>query len=124
MANDKLNSTLLAPRNSALQSLHRRPWEDEDEDEGSQVIRHGSKGDLSSQEIEDKARQNVEQFVAGHVITNSPIQPDIELETLRGTKISYTIKSGEKFIQPGNIKVLGEREAANGAIWVLDGVIE
>jgi uncharacterized surface protein with fasciclin (FAS1) repeats len=43
---------------------------------------------------------------------------------LSGSSVSYKIKAGEKYIQPGNIKVLGEREAANGAIWVLDGVIE
>jgi len=46
------------------------------------------------------------------------------LDTLKGTTVSYSIKGGEKYIEPGNIKVLGEREAANGAIWVLDGVIE
>jgi hypothetical protein len=38
--------------------------------------------------------------------------------------VSFKVKGGDKFIYPGNIKVLGEREAANGAIWVLDGVIE
>ena len=116
-----MNSTLLVPRNSALQNLHRKPWEDKEED-GKVTQDDGS---LWSKEAEDKARRNVEEFVAGHVIPTHPIQPYVELETIRGTKVSYTIsKSGEKIVNPGNIKILGEREAANGAIWVLDGVIE
>lgn len=75
--------------------------------------------------MEDKARKNVEDFVAGHIITRYPITEDTKLETLSGTEVLYKVRSdGEKYVYPGGIKVLGEREAANGVIWVLDGVIE
>jgi uncharacterized surface protein with fasciclin (FAS1) repeats len=87
-------------------------------------VRQVSKNTVWSKEAEDKARKNVEEFVAGHVITKYPIQEGKDLPTLTGSTVSYRVKAGEKYIYPGNIKVLGEREAANGAIWVLDGVIE
>ena len=74
--------------------------------------------------MEDKARKNVEDFVAGHVITKHPITEDTKLETLSGTTVEYRVKAGVKYVYPGEIQVLGEREAGNGAIWVLDGVIE
>jgi uncharacterized surface protein with fasciclin (FAS1) repeats len=120
LADESVNSTFLVPRNSALQTLPRKPWEDKDNDEG---IQQGSE-DVWSKEAEDKARKNVEDFVAGHVITKYPIEEGEELSTLGGTSVSFKVKGGDKFIYPGNIKVLGEREAANGDIWVLDGVIE
>jgi uncharacterized surface protein with fasciclin (FAS1) repeats len=122
LADDSTNSTLLAPTNSALQTLPRKPWEDKAED--GQVTRHGSKNSFWNKEAEDKARKNIEEFVASHLVTKYPIEEGKQLPTLKGTYISYKVKGGEKFIDPGNIKALGEREAANGAIWVLDGVIE
>lgn len=122
LADESVNSTLLAPRNAVLQTLPRKPWEDQS-DEGP-LTKQGSKDSLWSKEAEDKARKNVEDFVAGHVVTKYPIQEGKDLTTLSGSTISYEVKGGEKYINPGNIKVLGEREAANGAIWVLDGVIE
>jgi uncharacterized surface protein with fasciclin (FAS1) repeats len=110
------------PRNSALQVLPRKPWEDASDEP---LIAHlGSKGSLWSKEAEDKARKNIEHFVSGHIVPQYPIQEGRELPALGGSTVSYNIKGGEKYVRPGNIKVLGEREAANGAIWVLDGVIE
>ena len=122
LADQSVNSTLLVPRNSALQTLPRKPWEDKSNDE--QITKHGSKDLFWNKETEDKAKKNLEEFVAGHIITKYPIQEGKDLPTLTGSTLSYKVKGGEKYIFPGNIKVLGEREAANGAIWVLDGVIE
>lgn len=122
LADESINSTLLVPTNSALQTLPRKPWEDRDDD--GQVTRHGSKDSLWNKKAEDKAKKNIEEFVAGHLVTKYPVEEGKQLATLKGTFVSYTVKGGEKFVDPGNIKVLGEREAANGAIWVLDGAIE
>jgi Fasciclin domain len=124
LADGSVNSTFLVPNNSALQNLHRKPWEDEDE--VSRPDQHGSmpNDDMWNREVEEKARQNVENFVAGHLITRYPIQPDADLPTMKGPSVSYRIENGVKYVRPGNAKVLGEREAANGAIWVLDGVLE
>ena len=123
LADESVNSTLLVPRNSALQTLPRKPWEDKSNDD-PQVSKHGSKDVLWDQEAEDKARKNIEDFVAGHIVTKYPIEEGKELLTLAGSSVSYRSKGGEKFIYPGNIKVLGEKEAANGALWVLDGVLD
>ena len=113
---------MLVPRNSALQTLPRKPWEDKNDKDG---LRRDGKEDLVwDKEVEDKARKNVEDFVAGHVITRYPIEEAKKLDTLSGTQVEYRVKGGDKYVYPGEIKVLGEREAANGAIWVLDGVIE
>jgi uncharacterized surface protein with fasciclin (FAS1) repeats len=68
--------------------------------------------------------KNIEEFVSGHIITEYPIDKNSDLPTLLGKTVSYKVSGGEKYIQPGNVKVVGEREAANGAIWVLDGVVE
>src|SRR5947207_5560171 len=122
LADQSVNSTLLVPRNSALQTLPRKPWEDKSNDE--QITKHDSKDLFWNKEAEDKAKKNLEEFVAGHIITKYPIQEGKDLPTLTGSTLSYKVKGGEKYIFPGNIKILGEREAANGAIWVLDGVIE
>jgi uncharacterized surface protein with fasciclin (FAS1) repeats len=122
LTDEFVNSTLLVPRNSALQTLPRKPWEDKSDDE--QVTKNGPKDILWNKEVEDKARKNVENFVAAHVITKYPIQEGKDLPTLNGSTVSYKVEGGRKYVLPGNIKVLGEREAANGAIWVLDGVIE
>jgi uncharacterized surface protein with fasciclin (FAS1) repeats len=122
LADESTNSTLLVPCNSALQILPRKPWEDRDEKEG---IRRDGKEDLVwDQEVEDQARKNVEDFVAGHLITRYPVEEGKKVDTLRGTQVEYRVMGGDKYVYPGEIKVLGEREAANGAIWVLDGVIE
>ena len=105
-----------------LQTLPRKPWEDKSD--GEQVSKHRSKDLLWNKEEEDKARKNVEDFVASHIITIYPVQEGKGLPTLTGSTLSYKVKGGNKYILPGNIKVLGEREAANGAIWILDGVVE
>ena len=88
------------------------------------MARKGSNDLLWNKEEEDKARKNLEKFVADHLVTKYPIQEGEQLPTLSGGFVSYIVKGGIKYINPGNIQVLGEREAANGAIWVLDGVIE
>lgn len=105
--------------------MPRKPWEDKpDEGDDPKIKMHVLKQLVGPTAAEDKARKNLEQFVYGHVVTKSPIKEGEEVPTLLGTTVSYKTKQGEKFIYPGNIKVVGEREAANGAIWVLDGVIE
>jgi uncharacterized surface protein with fasciclin (FAS1) repeats len=121
LANESLNSTLLVPRNSALQTLPRKPWQDDDGDDPRIVDGNDA---LWSKESEEKAARNVETFVASHLITQSPIHEGKQLPTLTGSFVSYSIKRGQKYIHPGNIEVVGEREAANGAIWILNGVLE
>src|SRR5208282_302814 len=101
LSDESVNSTLLVPRNSALQTLPRKPWEDKSDNE--QVTTHDSKDLLWNKEAEDRARKNLEDFVAAHVITNYPIQEGKDLPTLNGSTVSYKVKGGDKYILPGNI---------------------
>ena len=50
-----MNSTLLVPRNSALQTLPRKPWQDKEE---GPMRDDGKKGDLVwEKEMEDEAAE-------------------------------------------------------------------
>jgi len=52
------NTTLLAPLNSAMSNLPRKPWEDRPDDTSS----------VSAESSEDKAAQNLRRFVLEHVV--------------------------------------------------------
>jgi uncharacterized surface protein with fasciclin (FAS1) repeats len=101
--------------------LPRKPWEDDGGDD-PRIIQDND--GVWSKAAEDQAAKNVETFVASHLVTLYPIQEGKQLPTLTGSFVSYSTKHGKTFIHPGNIEVVGQREAANGAIWVLDGVLE
>lgn len=105
-----------------LQKMPRKPWEDKN-DEPSRS-RKGSMDALLDKETEDKAWKNIEKFVGRHLVTKHPINEGEQLQTLVGTSVFYEVKNGVKFFYPGNIRVVEEKEAANGAIWVLDGVLD
>ncbi|KAL1989011.1 hypothetical protein VTN96DRAFT_5774 [Rasamsonia emersonii] len=118
--NDKSkNTTVLAPLNSAIQSLPRKPWEDPED-----YARFGSMDAYKGQEGEDRARQNLRRFVEAHLVPVSPWKEGEEVETIGGGKVSWT-KDGDKiFIQPGNIEVQSlASQVSNGEVWILKGVI-
>ncbi|KAE8351995.1 hypothetical protein BDV28DRAFT_135931 [Aspergillus coremiiformis] len=118
--NDATNNvTILAPRNSAIQGLPRKPWENPDDYEqfGEAKAYEGPKG-------QDRAKRNLKRFVDAHIIDRSPWNEGDEAESLGGDKLRWT-KDGDKiFIQPGNIEVdsIAER-VSNGEVWILNGVI-
>lgn len=89
--NDKSkNTTVLAPLNSAIQSLPRKPWEDPEDYE-----RFGSVDAYKGQEGEDRARQNLRRFVEAHLVPVSPWKEGEEVETISGGKVTWT-KDGDK----------------------------
>ncbi|KAF7714365.1 Uncharacterized protein PECH_001930 [Penicillium ucsense] len=113
------NITVLAPRNSAVQSLPRKPWEDPEE--------YAKLGEVNAYEGNDgkeRARDNLRRFVENHIVPVSPWPADEEVESLAGKKLKWT-KEGDKIIlQPGSIEVDAVAEkVANGEVWVLNGVI-
>lgn len=83
------NITVLAPRNSAIQALPRKPWESPEEYEqfGSEAY-EGERG-------QDRAKRNLQRFVEAHLIPVSPWRKDEEVETLAGQKLKWT-KDGDK----------------------------
>ncbi|KAL2009562.1 hypothetical protein VTN00DRAFT_5369 [Thermoascus crustaceus] len=113
------NTTVLAPLNSAMQSLPRKPWEDPEDYE-----QFGEVNAYKGREGEDRAKKNLRRFVEAHVVPVSPWKEGEEVETLGGVKLSWT-KDGDKIIiQPGNVEV--EKvvsQVSNGEVWALKGVI-
>lgn len=119
------NTTLLAPLNSAMQSLPRKPWED----------RPGDDSSVRAESNEDKAAGNLERFVMEHVVPVSPWLKGREnaIETLGGQRLWWEEKTKEvddgrketvKVIQPGNLVVDGVvGRVGNGEVWAVRGVV-
>ncbi|KAF1830323.1 hypothetical protein BDW02DRAFT_104355 [Decorospora gaudefroyi] len=112
------NATVLAPDNSVMRNLKRKPWEDpEDYDTLGANAYQGSSG-------EDRARANLERFVQAHIVAESPWEEGKKVKTLSGNQIWWETKDGQKMIQPANVKVTSIAEkVSNGEIWVLAGTL-
>lgn len=130
------NMTVLAPRNSAIQALPRKPWESPED-----YSKFGEVNAYEGQEGQDRAKKNLQRFVEAHLIPASPWKEGEEVETLGGEKLKW-VKEGDKIlvssfgrgcwlwhtdmyqIQPGNVEVDSIAEkVSNGEVWVLNNVI-
>ncbi|KAG9626142.1 hypothetical protein KCU64_g18915, partial [Aureobasidium melanogenum] len=89
------NTTLLAPLNSAITKLPRKPWEDpQDYAALGQNAYDGQSG-------EDRAHRNLRRFVEAHVVPESPWAEGQKVQTLGGDTVWWEEKDGKKLIQPG-----------------------
>lgn len=129
-----LNTTILAPINSAIMGLPRKPWENPKEYE--ELGTNAYEGDEGA----ERARRNLQRFVESHVVPVSPWKEGEKFETLSGDKIWWETKDGVKTvgshrrkrrtfvsnvlqIQPGNIEVNSVASRVyNGEVWILKGV--
>lgn len=84
------NVTVLAPRNSAIQALPRKPWENPED-----YARFGEMRAYQGSEGEDRAKRNLRRFVEAHLLPASPWRKDEDVGTLGGGKLRWT-KRGEK----------------------------
>lgn len=90
-ANDQ-NTTVLAPLNSALQKLPRKPWEDpEDYNELGANAYEGQSG-------EDRAQRNLRRFVEAHVVPVSPWKEGEKVNSIGGGKLWWEEKDGKKVV--------------------------
>lgn len=87
------NITVLAPRNSAVQALPRKPWEDP----GDYEV-FGEVDAYQGQEGQDRAKRNLKRFVEAHLILASPWRQGEEVETLGGQKLKWTKKGDKLFV--------------------------
>ena len=87
-----LNTTVLAPLNSAIVDLPRKPWEDPEDYEalGQQAYR-GDSG-------EERAKRNVRRFVEAHVVPASPWKEGEKVNTLAGGEIWWELKNGVRIV--------------------------
>ncbi|KAK7531030.1 hypothetical protein IWX49DRAFT_550608 [Phyllosticta citricarpa] len=112
------NATILAPQNSAIAGLPRKPWEDPKDYEslGSEAYA-GAEGS-------GRANKNLQRFVNAHIVPRSPWPENDKAETVAGNTVWYEVKDGKKFIQPGNIEVLSVADkVANGQLWIIKDVL-
>ncbi|KAF2217432.1 hypothetical protein CERZMDRAFT_89521 [Cercospora zeae-maydis SCOH1-5] len=113
------NSTILAPVNSAVSALPRKPWEDPRD---YAVLGANA---YEGKDGEDRAHRNLRRFTEAHVVPESPWQKDEKVKSLGGSLLWWEVKDdGKAYVQPGNVEV--ERVASrvgNGEVWVLKGVL-
>ncbi|XP_014558457.1 hypothetical protein COCVIDRAFT_94312 [Bipolaris victoriae FI3] len=110
------NATVLAPHNSVMRDLKRKPWEDPDDYNklGAEAYQ-GASG-------EDRAKSNLERFVQRHIVPESPWEEGKKIKTLAGNEIWWESKDGQKKIQPANVEIKSIADkVANGEVWVLGG---
>lgn len=86
------NSTILAPLNSELKKLPRKPWEDP-RDYGAL-----GQGAYEGEGGEDRAHKNLRRFVEAHVVPVSPWAEGEKAETLGGKKIWWEDSDGKKTV--------------------------
>ncbi|ETS81189.1 hypothetical protein PFICI_06191 [Pestalotiopsis fici W106-1] len=114
----KQNSTVLAPLNSAVERLPRKPWEDaRDYDTLGAEAYEGDDG-------QDRARRNLGRFAEAHVVPVSPWEEGDKVKTLLGDReVWWETKDGKKVILPDNIEVDSvASKVGNGEVWIIKGV--
>lgn len=131
------NSTILAPLNSAVETLPRKPWEDaRDYDTLGTNAYEGEDG-------QERAQRNIRRFTEAHIVTASPWQEKDKVKTLLGDReVWWETNDGKKFvrtsvfihhtknthtdsiqIQPDNIEVDSvASKVGNGEVWIIKGV--
>lgn len=90
------NSTVLAPLNSAMDKLPRKPWEDPDDyDQLGASAYEGDDG-------RDRAQKNIRRFVEAHIVPESPWKEGVKVKTLGSdsTEIWWEEKNGNRMVGP------------------------
>jgi hypothetical protein len=115
-----LNTTVLAPSNTALSSLPRKPWEDPED-----YAKYGADAYDSKSGGEDRAHRNLRRFTEAHVVLASPWREGEKAERMGGGELWWeTTEEGKVVVQPGNVEVEGMvSRVANGEVWVVKGVL-
>ena len=94
LTSNNQNTTVLAPLNSELQKLPRKPWEDpEDYNELGAKAYEGQSG-------EDRAQRNLRRFVQAHVIPVSPWKEREKVDSIGGGNLWWEEKDGKKMVCP------------------------
>lgn len=72
LASQKTNTTVLAPLNSVMQRLPRKPWEDSPQQLHERATTHTGAEPAAARWSQDTAAANLDRFVLGHVVPVSP----------------------------------------------------
>lgn len=112
------NSTVLAPLNSAIEKLPRKPWEDPKD--YSALGSNAYEGD----DGQSRAHKNLCRFVEAHIVPLNPWPENKKIKALsEDGEIWWEEKDGLKLLQPGNIEIVNVASTvANGQVWIIRGV--
>jgi paired amphipathic helix protein Sin3a len=98
------NTTVLAPLNSAVEKLPRKPWEDPRE--------YGALGPNAYEggEGHERAQRNLRRFVEAHLVPASPWKEGEKVKTIGGNQeIWWEEKDGIRLVR--TLRVLSQKEA-------------
>ncbi|KAM5355141.1 hypothetical protein ACJ41O_001787 [Fusarium nematophilum] len=112
------NTTVLAPLNSAVDDLPRKPWE-----QPGDYAALGADA-YEGEEGQDRARLNMRRFVEAHLVPRSPWAENERAKTVGGKEIWWVERDGRRVVMPDEVDV--ERVAGqvgNGELWILKGVL-
>lgn len=118
LENSSQNTTVLAPLNSAVEKLPRKPWEDpKDYNTLGPSAYEGGEG-------HERAQRNLRRFVEAHLVPVSPWQEGEKVGTVGGDReVWWEEKDGTRLIQPGAIEVVSVAgDVANGQVWIIRDV--
>ena len=118
LEDSSLNTTVLAPLNTAITALPRKPWEDPREYEALGTNAY------EGQDGSERAARNLEKFVQAHVVPASPWEEGVKVRSLGGGEVWWETRGEKAVVMPGEVPV--ERIAsrvANGEVWILGGVM-
>ena len=86
------NTTVLAPLNSQIEQLPRKPWEDPQDYETLGENAYEGEGG------EDRAQRNLRRFVEAHILPVSPWKEGEKVESLGGREIWWEEKEGQRLV--------------------------
>lgn len=93
------NTTVLAPLNSAVDALPRKPWEDPRDYENL------GPGAYAGGDGQERARKNLLRFVEAHLVAGSPWAEGDESETVLGRKVWWEERDEKRVVMPDGIEV-------------------
>ena len=105
------NSTVLAPLNSAIEALPRKPWEDP-RDYG----RLGADA-YEGEDGQERAQRNLRRFVEAHIVPKSPWDAGERVRALDGGdgEVWWEDKDGVKVVRPSCPAAAG---SVTGCLWL------
>jgi hypothetical protein len=92
LGDSNMNTTVLAPLNSAIMALPRKPWEDPQD-----YAKLGTEA-YEGTEGEDRAHRNLRRFVEAHVVPMSPWAEKERVATMAGGEVWWEMKDGKKLV--------------------------
>lgn len=111
--NGENNTTVLAPLNSEIQKLPRKPWEDlrDYETLGEQAY-DGSGG-------QERANKNLQMFVEAHIVPQSPWKEGEKVSSLGGGQLWWEERDGKRFVRVHPPSLLSKLECRQNLLLLL-----